>query len=286
MWKDYELIDTGGQEKLERYGTYIFRRPEPKALWKKTLTDSIWNKVHGQYHRSTNGGGKWHYIKPFPPSWNVKWNNLVFLAKPTGFMHMGLFPEQAVQWNFIQAAINKAQKPIKVLNLFAYTGGCTLAASSAGAEVTHVDSSKEVLTWTRENLLLSGLKNTTVRLIPDDAITFVKREISRGKKYDAIILDPPKYGRGLKKEVFKIEDDLTKLVHLCRQLLTPQPLFVIINAYAVSYSSITLHNILSQEMQPFNGSTMCGELGLKQSSNGFILPMSIFSIWSSLPNLI
>ena len=280
-WEDYELIDSGEKELLERFGSYFFVRPEPDALWKKSVDKTIWNKAHAVYQRSPMGGGRWTYRQQIPESWQISWKNLTFLIKPTGFKHMGIFPEQAAFWKIIEEKIKSAQRPISLLNLFAYTGGSSLAAASAGAAVTHLDSSKDILTWAHENARLSKLEKASIRWIPEDAITFVKREIKRGKKYDCILMDPPKFGRGVKNEVWKIEEDLAKLLELCVQLLSDKPLLFIINTYATSYSSITLGNILSQAMKNVKGKTSAGELGIKQSSNGILVPSSIFGMWAA-----
>lgn len=284
-WSDYELLDTGEGAKLERFGIYVLNRPEPKALWSKTLDATEWQKAHATYIRNSSGGGSWNYASKLPSSWNLTWNKLKFHIQPTGFKHTGIFPEQSPLWNLIQEKCkqrnSETMKQVTVLNLFAYTGGSTLAALSAGAKVTHVDSAKEMLDWARKNVTLSGLENKPVRWIPEDVIRFVQREIKRGNKYDAIIMDPPKFGRGSKGEVWKIEDDLSKLVEMCTQILTNNPAFFLINAYAVSYSSITLHNILTQAMKNYRGSGEHGELAIEQKSNHLLLPTSIFSLWSS-----
>ena len=278
-WTDYELIDSGNGEKLEQFGKYTFVRPDPKVLWHKTADQKIWNDATAQYLRSNTGGGRWIYKKQLPNSWTIAWKNLTFKIKPTGFKHLGCFPEQAALWDWIIKKIEDVQRPISVLNLFAYTGGSTLAAASVGAAVTHIDSEKEILTWARENATLSKLDDKQIRWIPEDALTFVKREVKRGKTYDAIIMDPPRFGRGSKHEVWKLEDDMPKLLDLCQKLLSPTPLFIMVNAYAVSYSSITLANMLTVLMNKNNGKIKSGELALKQTSNNLILPCSIFALW-------
>jgi 23S rRNA (cytosine1962-C5)-methyltransferase len=281
-WEDYELLDSGDEEKLERFGKYTFRRPEPKALWHKTLDSNIWNNATAVYQRNSSGGGQWTYQQKIDDQWLIHWKNLTFLIKPTGFKHMGFFPEQAAMWKWVTQKISSSGRPISLLNLFAYTGASTLAAAAAGASVTHIDSAKEILTWGRENATLSHLDKKPIRWIPEDVITFVKREIKRGNKYDAIIMDPPKFGRGINHEVWKIEENLPKLIDLCTQLLSDTPLFIIINAYAVSYSSITLGNILSNAIKTNEGKIISGELCIKHSSNDILLPTSIFSIWESI----
>lgn len=276
-WTDYELIDVGDGEKLERFGKYTVIRPEPKALWSKQ-NKQLWNTAIGWYERNTAGGGTWNFKQPIDVSWNITWRELTFLIKPTGFKHMGIFPEQAALWEIIQKKIRNTEKSVNVLNLFGYTGGSTLAAASAGASVTHIDASKEILTWARENAQLSHLENNSIRWIPEDAVTFVKREIKRRNRYDAIIMDPPKFGRGSKGEVWKLEEDLPHLIHLCSELLSEAPLFIIINAYAISLSSITLENLLQQFIEKYRGRISSGEI-ITISSTNIKLPQSIFSLW-------
>lgn len=280
-WPDYELLDSGDNEKLERFGTYVFIRPEPKSLWHKS-NPSLWSKADAIYHRDTTGGGKWQYHRPIRHTWTIKWNKLTFSLKPTGFKHLGIFPEQTAIWEFIHKKITSNSTPTRVLNLFSYTGGSTLASAEAGATVTHVDSAKDILTWANDNAKLSDLDSKPIRWIPEDAITFVKREIKRGSKYEAIIMDPPKFGRGSKNEVWKIEEDLPKLVDLCSQLLTEKPLFFIINTYAVSFSAVTLSNMLSQTMKKYGGKITCGELAIKHSTNNLLLSQSIYGMWESI----
>ncbi len=276
-WADYELIDTGDGEKLERFGEYVVIRPEPKALWPRRNSE-LWNTAVGRYMRNATGGGTWKFRQPIGLSWNITWRELTFLVKPTGFKHMGIFPEQAALWEIIQKKIQNAEKPVQVLNLFGYTGGSTLATASAGASVTHIDASKEILTWARENATLSHLADKPILWIPEDAVIFVKREIKRGNKYNAIIMDPPKFGRGSKGEVWKLEEDLPHLIHLCSELLSEDPLFIIINAYAISLSSITLRNLLQQITEIYKGVISSGEL-VTTSSTDVTLPQSIFALW-------
>lgn len=278
-WTDYELIDSGDEEKLERFGAFMVVRPEPKAIWKKSHNQAIWSQAAMTYHRNNEGGGKWQYNKRTPPSWTITWHDLTFIVKPTGFKHMGVFPEQAAIWKWIHNKIKSAHRPISVLNLFAYTGGSTLAAASADASVTHLDSAREIITWANENVEASGLGNKSIRWMPEDALTFVKREIKRGRKYDAIILDPPKFGRGNKNEVWKIEKDLPRLLDQCKMLLSSHPLFILINAYAVSYSSITLGDLLSQMTHDLQGTVNYGELATKQTATPLLLPNSIYATW-------
>jgi 23S rRNA (cytosine1962-C5)-methyltransferase len=278
-WQEYELLDSGNEEKLERFGKYILIRPEPEALWNKTLSQQEWNKAQAVYIRSSMGGGRWQYRSQLPSSWNMKWEDMTFQITLTGFKHTGVFPEQAVMWKWIKEIIIQAQRPVKVLNLFAYTGGSTLASLSAGAHVTHVDAAKDIVTWAHENVKLSGMDTKPVRWIVDDALKFVTREVKRGVKYDAIIMDPPKFGRGASGQVWKIEEDLPKLLQVCAQVLSDKPLFFILNSYATGYSSVTLHNLISQMMQKYGGTTESGELLLQPSQGNMGLSTGMFGRW-------
>jgi 23S rRNA (cytosine1962-C5)-methyltransferase len=281
--KDYQLLDSGNERRLERFGQFIFDRPEPKALWKKTLSQSEWQKAHAIYHRSEKGGGSWKFLKQVPKEWTITWEGLTFLIKPTGFKHMGLFPEFEDVWKWEQGILNASRKTDyqpHVLNLFGYTGAASLAAAAAGAKVTHVDGSREVITWARENAKRSRLEDKPIRWLIEDVLTYVKREVKRGTKYDGIIIDAPKFGRGDRGEVWKIEEDLPKLLDLCMQVLTPQPVFLILVSYATEYSSTVLRNILDQKMKSHNGIVEHGELTLQQQSNGFILPTAMYARWS------
>ncbi|HSQ33815.1 MAG TPA: class I SAM-dependent methyltransferase, partial [Peptostreptococcaceae bacterium] len=225
-WKQYELIDTGNGEKLERWGEYVLRRPDPQIAWPLEEEWNLWRSPHGHYHRSSKGGGEWENKKKYPQQWTINYNELKFHIKPTGFKHTGLFPEQAANWDWMIEKIKKSGRPIKVLNLFAYTGGATVACAYAGAEeVCHVDASKGMVNWAKENIELSGLQDRTVRFIVDDVFKFVQREIRRGKKYDAIIMDPPSYGRGPKGEIWQIEEKLHEFIELCMNILSDDPLF-------------------------------------------------------------
>lgn len=276
-WQDFKLLDTGNYEKIEQWGKYILRRPDPQAIWPQSDAKQ-WKNYHGYYYRSNTGGGHWS-VKNFPEEWTISYKGLRFYIRPTGFKHTGLFPEQAVNWDFMMNKIKSAQREIKVLNLFAYTGGATVACAAAGASVTHVDAAKGVVTWAKENLQLSGLGQANVRFIVDDVIKFVEREIRRGNKYDAIIMDPPVYGRGTTKEVWKIEEKLVELVQLTLQILSDDPLFYLINSYTSAFSSIVLHNVLMTTLnQRHPGTVLSGELGLK-ATNGLVLPCGIFSRW-------
>lgn len=278
-WMDYELLDTGDGEKLERWGKYILRRPDPQAIWPVDKNNPLWNKIDGHYFRNSQGGGNWEFYKKIPENWNISYRNLKFIIQPTGFKHTGLFPEQAVNWDWMIGKIKGAKRPIRVLNLFAYTGGATVACASAGAEVCHVDAAKGMVQRAKENLEVSGLGAATVRFITDDVFKFVEREIRRGKTYDAILMDPPSYGRGPNKEVWKIEDALMALLELCKKLLSDQPLFFQINSYTAGFSPIVLENALKFIFQNRKkGFTTASEIGLK-SRNGFILPCGIYGRW-------
>ncbi len=281
-WKDYELIDTGDGEKLERWGKYILRRPDPQIIWPKINGDKLWKNADAHYHRSKSGGGNWEYKKELPPSWKVRYKELSFHIEPTGFKHTGLFPEQAVNWKWIMDKIKNANRPISVLNLFAYTGGATVACASAGAEVCHVDAAKGMVNWAKENLSLSGLGERPVRFIVDDVMKFVQREVRRGRKYDAVIMDPPSYGRGPKGEIWKIEESLYGFVEQCKDILSDKPLFFLINSYTTGFSPTVLGNMLNVLLKgKYNGEISCGEVGIPSSSNELILPCGIYGRWES-----
>ena len=242
-WEDYELLDCGGREKLERWGKQILVRPDPQAIWETPRTNRGWRNAQGRYYRSSSGGGHWDKEK-LPESWTVNYKDLKFQVKPMNFKHTGLFPEQAVNWDFAREKIKNAGRPIRVLNLFAYTGGATVACAAAGAQVCHVDAAKGMVNWARENARVSGLSDAPVRWIIDDCAKFVEREIRRGKVYDAIIMDPPSYGRGPGGEVWKLEDNLFPFVKLCAQVLSDKPLFVIINSYTTGLAPSVLGYML------------------------------------------
>lgn len=277
-WRDYELLDSGNGEKLERFGKFILVRPETKAIWKKSLPNIMWEKCDAIYEQNDETG-KWIFKKNLPAAWNIKWQDLTFEVRPTAFKHTGVFPELASLWEFMREKIKNATRTINLLNLFAYTGGSTLAAASASASVTHLDASKSIVAWAAKNAEFSNLKQKPIRWIVDDAVAFVKREIKRGNKYDAIVMDPPKFGRGSSGQVWKIENDLPNLLELCKSVLSLNPLFFIINAYSVSLSALTLENLLSQTMKGAGGKTDCGELCLKSASSPNILSTSIFGRW-------
>ena len=280
-WTDYRMIDSAGGEKLEYWGKYLLRRPDPQAVWSLRSEHTLWEKCDAHYHRSSSGGGKWQFInKKIPERWQVRYRDLTFNIKPMGFKHTGLFPEQAVNWDWFSELIKNAKRPIKVLNLFAYTGGATVAALAAGAEVCHVDASKGMVTWAKENVVSSGLEDKPVRYIVDDVVKFVKREFRRGKKYDAIIMDPPSYGRGPGGEVWKIEDELYPLIEECMNILSDKPLFFLINSYTTGLSAQILKNILTMTMQKkYGGSVDADEIGLPISASRLILPCGISGRW-------
>ena len=277
-WKDYEIIDMADGKKLERWGNFTLIRPDPQIIWKNKSFPNKWKNVSARYNRSKTGGGNWEDTSKLPKSWQVKYKNLVFNIKPMGFKHTGLFPEQAVNWDWMIEKIKTEKRPIKVLNLFAYTGGATVACLSAGASVCHVDSSKGMTAWAKENVISSGLENKEVRYIVDDVIKFVSREIRRGNKYDAIIMDPPSYGRGTNGEVWKFEDNIDELIKLCSKVLSDNPLFFLVNSYTTGISSTVIENILKMNLLLKNGKYSCGEIGLPMSNSSLVLPCGIFFI--------
>ena len=279
-WKDYEILDMADGEKLERWGNIILIRPDPQIIWKNKMHPDLWKKANARYHRSKSGGGGWEFYKNVPKSWQVKYKDLTFNLKPMGFKHTGLFPEQAVNWDFMISKIKSSGRPINVLNLFAYTGGATVACASAGASVCHVDSSKGMTAWAKENITSSGLADKKVRFIIDDVIKFVQREIRRGNKYDAIIMDPPSYGRGANGEVWNIEESLYMLVELCTKVLSDKPLFFLINSYTTGLSPNILANILKMTIKQ-KGKVSCGEIGLPMKDSSIALPCGIYGRWES-----
>jgi len=279
-WKDYEILDMANGEKLERWKDVILVRPDPQIIWKDKTFKDKWNKVNAKYIRSNTGGGKWEYNKQIPKSWQIKYKNLCFNIKPMGFKHTGLFPEQAVNWDWMMNKIKNAKREIKVLNLFAYTGGATVACLSAGGSVCHVDSSKGMVSWAKENVISSGLQDRKVRYIVDDVVKFVNREIRRGNKYDAIIMDPPSYGRGANGEVWQFEENIYDLVNLCTKVLSDNPLFFLINSYTTGISSTVLENILRINInKKYKGSFSNGEIGLPMTDSKLILPCGIYGKW-------
>ena len=277
-WKDYEILDMANGEKLEKWKDVILVRPDPQIIWKSKSFPERWKNANARYIRSSTGGGNWDFNKKVPANWQVKYKELIFNIKPMGFKHTGLFPEQAVNWDWMINKIQHANRDIKVLNLFAYTGGATVACSYAGASVCHVDSSKGMVTWAKENITSSGLQNNPVRYIIDDVVKFVSREIRRGNKYDAIIMDPPSYGRGTNGEVWKFEENISDLVELCTKVLSDRPLFFLINSYTTGISSTVLENILRLNIKA-KGKLSSGELGLPMKDSNLVLPCGIFSRW-------
>ncbi|MBO4898122.1 MAG: class I SAM-dependent methyltransferase [Clostridia bacterium] len=267
-WKDYEVLDTAAGEKLERWGNVILRRPDPQVIWKEPYDKSIWKRADGFYHRSRSGGGKWEFFKKLPDRWTISYKNLKFYVRPTGFKHTGLFPEQAVNWDYIMEKTSGRKNP-KVLNLFAYTGGATLAAAAGGADVVHVDASKGMVSWAKENVALSSLSDRYVRFIVDDCEKFVKREIKRGHFYDGIIMDPPSYGRGPGGEMWKMEDKIYDLVKSTAPLLTDNPLFFIINSYTTGLQPTVIKNIITLAL---GCRAEADEIGLPVTSSGICLP--------------
>lgn len=271
----YELLDSGDGEKLERFGDVVLRRPDPQALWKKSLSGEKWHDAHAYFDK------QWIGRKHVPESWNIVIDGKTFKLKLSAFKHVGLFPEQRENWNWIEGILSHQKKPIKVLNLFGYTGGATLAALKAGGDVTHVDGSKTALSWAKDNSILSGLTDKSVRWILDDVLTFVKREIKRGNRYDVVIMDPPAFGHGPNKEVWKIEEHLPELVTLLPELLSEKPLCVLMNGYASGYSSIAYENLLQSVVAKFGGTIEKGELVIEESS-GRLLPAGISARWQLL----
>lgn len=270
-WKDYEVIDTSKGEKLERWGDYMLVRPDPQVIWDTPKNNRFWKHPNAHYHRSKKGGGEWEFFD-LPQQWTISYKSLTFNLKPFSFKHTGLFPEQATNWDWFGNLIRNAGRPIKVLNLFAYTGGATLAAAAAGASVTHVDASKGMVTWAKENAISSGLGDAPIRWIVDDCQKFVEREIRRGNHYDAIIMDPPSYGRGPKGEIWKIEDAIYPLICLCEQLLTERPLFFLVNSYTTGLQPAVLNYMISTVLKKYDGQVEAQEIGLPVSSNGLVLP--------------
>lgn len=279
-WKDYEVIDCSGGEKLERWGDYILLRPDPQVIWDTKKEDRRWRRLNAHYHRSKKGGGEWEFFD-LPKEWNIKYKGATFHLQPFSFKHTGLFPEQAVNWDWFGDKIRKANRPIKVLNLFAYTGGATISAALAGAAVTHVDASKGMVTWAKDNARLSGLEDAPIRWIVDDCVKFVEREIRRGNHYDGIIMDPPSYGRGPKGEIWKIEEKIYPFIELCTKLLSDKPLFFLVNSYTTGLQPAVLTYMISSTVKKqFGGHVESDEIGLPVSSNGLVLPCGASGRWS------
>ena len=280
QWKDYEILDTSDGEKLERWKDYVLIRPDPQVIWKTPKADQMWKKPNGHYHRSSKGGGEWEFFN-LPQQWQIQYKELRFNLKPFSFKHTGLFPEQAVNWDWFSNLIKKANRPIKVLNLFAYTGGATLAAASAGASVTHVDASKGMVSWAKENAESSGLGEAPIRWIVDDCIKFVEREIRRGNVYDGIIMDPPSYGRGPKGEIWKIEDSIYDFIQLCTKLLSPSPLFFLVNSYTTGLNPSVMTYMMGTELKHLKGKISGDEIGLLVKSTGLVLPCGASGRWEA-----
>lgn len=279
-WKDYEVIDTSKGEKLERWGDYILVRPDPQVIWDTKRNDPRWKKKNGHYHRSRAGGGEWEFFD-LPEEWQIGYNDLTFNLKPFSFKHTGLFPEQATNWEWFSNLIRNAGRPIKVLNLFAYTGGATLSAASAGASVTHVDAAKGMVGWAKENAVSSDLADRPIRWLVDDCVKFVEREIRRGNKYDAIIMDPPSYGRGPKGEIWKIEESIFPFIELTMDILSDDPLFYLVNSYTTGLQPAVLTYMLSMTVRrKYGGTVESSEIGLPVSGNGLVLPCGASGRWS------
>ncbi len=281
-WKDYEVIDTSKGEKLERWGEYRLVRPDPQVIWDTKRNEKEWRRKNGHYHRSKKGGGEWEFFD-LPKKWKIHYRDLTFWLQPFSFKHTGLFPEQAVNWDWFSSIIKKEVekgKEVKVLNLFAYTGGATLAAAAAGAKVTHVDASKGMVNWAKENAAASGLSDAPIRWLVDDCVKFVEREIRRGNHYDAIIMDPPSYGRGPKGEIWKIEESIYPFLQLCTNILTEKPLFFLVNSYTTGLQPAVLTYMMSTVLKPFGGQVMAEEIGLPVTSNGLVLPCGASGRWS------
>lgn len=271
-WKDYEVLDTSGGEKLERWGDYILVRPDPQVIWNTPHEHSGWKQKNGHYHRSSKGGGEWEFFN-LPNEWSIRYRELTFHLKPFSFKHTGLFPEQAANWDWFSGLIRGAGRPVKVLNLFAYTGGATLSAAAAGAAVTHVDASKGMVSWAKENAAASGLKDAPIRWLVDDCVKFVERELRRGSRYDGIIMDPPSYGRGPKGEIWKIEENIWPFIELTSRLLSDDPLFFLINSYTTGLQPAVLNYMLNMAIvKKFGGKAKAAEIGLPVTSSGLILP--------------
>ena len=282
-WEDYEIIDASRGQKYERWGSIYLLRPDPQVIWDNgDLFEKYHDKLNAVYYRSNKGGGHWENIKNTPASWNINYKDLTFNIKQMGFKHTGLFPEQAINWDFMINKIKNSGRKIKVLNLFAYTGGATVACLSAGANVTHVDASRGMVDWCKENVKSSGYENAEIRYLVDDVVKFVQREIRRGNKYDAIIMDPPSYGRGANGEVWDIEKNLNYLIEICCEILSDNPLFFLINSYTTGLSSTVLSNLLTMTVDKVRkGKITCGEIGLPIKENDLILPCGIYGRWES-----
>ncbi|MDE6024750.1 MAG: class I SAM-dependent methyltransferase [Lachnospiraceae bacterium] len=278
-WKDYEVIDCSDGEKLERWGEYVLLRPDPQVIWSTPKETPVWGKINARYHRSKSGGGEWEFIN-LPKQWQIGYKGLRFNLKPFAFKHTGLFPEQAVNWDWFGNIIKRADRTVKILNLFAYTGGATLAAALAGASVTHVDASKGMVSWAKENAISSGLGDAPIRWLVDDCVKFVEREIRRGNKYDGIIMDPPSYGRGPKGEIWKLEERVYPFIELCSELLADEPLFFLVNSYTTGLAPAVLNYMIASTVgKKFGGKTEASEIGLPVTKTGLYLPCGASGRW-------
>lgn len=278
QWKEYEVLDCSEGEKLERWGSFILRRPDPQVIW-NTKKDGAWKKSNAVYHRSSKGGGEWEFFD-LPEQWSIHYKDLTFQLKPFHFKHTGLFPEQAVNWDWFSGLIKTSGRKIRVLNLFAYTGGATISAAASGAAVTHVDAAKGMVSWAKENAASSGLADAPIRWLTDDCLKFVEREIRRGNRYDAIIMDPPSYGRGPKGEIWKLEDQVFHLISRCSELLSDSPLFFLVNSYTTGLQPAVLTYMIRLALKRFGGQVISDEIGLPVSSTGLILPCGASGRWS------
>ena len=283
QWKDYELIDCTDGERLERWGDIVLIRPDPQIIWHTPKKNPLWKNAHARYMRSSSGGGAWEYYKKIPSQWTVNYKNMTFNIKPMGFKHTGVFPEQAVNWDYVDEKIKNAGRPLKILNMFAYTGAATLACLKAGASVCHVDASKGMVQWAKENAVSSGLQDKPVRWLVDDCVKFVQREHRRGNKYDGIIMDPPSYGRGPNGEVWKLEEQLFSLVELCLPILSDNAEFFILNSYTTGLSPSVMEYLLGVMLKSkFGGMVTSSEIGLHVTESGLTLPCGSTAIWQSL----
>lgn len=279
QWKEYEILDTSNGEKLERWGKYLLVRPDPQVIWNTPKTSPEWKKKNGHYHRSSKGGGEWEFFN-LPDEWLLHYNDLTFHLKPFRFKHTGLFPEQAVNWDWCKQQITKADRPLKILNLFAYTGGATISAAKVGAHVTHVDASKGMVGWAKENALSSNVESTSIRFIVDDCIKFVEREIRRGNTYDGIIMDPPSYGRGPKGEIWKIEESIFPFIELCAKLLSKDACFFLINSYTTGLQPAVLSYMLNTVITKQRGGFVeAEEIGIPVRDSKLILPCGASGRW-------
>ncbi len=279
-WTDYELKDSGAGKKLERFGPYMFVRPEPQAIWQPTLPSEVWDTAEAVFRTDADAdGGRWYFYEDIEPRWMMRYKGIKFWAQPTPFRHLGVFPEQANHWDWMHTLITAARRPVKVLNLFGYTGLATLIAAHAGANVTHVDASKKGIAWARENQALSRLTDAPIRWILDDALKFVRREARRGAQYDGIIVDPPPFGRGPKGEIWRLEESLPILLDECRKLLSPTPLFVVLTAYAIKISALGIYYALDDMLDGYGGTIVGGEMATIEQSGGRYLSTALFARW-------